>query len=206
MARPQSVEDHELLGRLGRVFRDVGYAGASLSMLSEASGLKKASLYHRFPGGKQQMAEEVLAAALDWFGKNVLDPLRVSGRPAARIAMVVENLDSFYAGGEQACLLNMLISPRAEGGPFAAAIKGAFEALIEAFATLARDAGREPEAARSWAMRVVMLLHGSLVVSRGLGSPDPFRAFLAGLSDEFTDAESEQGGRGQPPASRGTQQ
>ena len=50
MARPQSVQDQDLMQRLSCVFRDVGYDGASLSILSEATGLKKASLYHRFPG------------------------------------------------------------------------------------------------------------------------------------------------------------
>ena len=191
MARPQLVEEQELIARLSCVFRDVGYAGASLTVLSEATGLKKASLYHRFPQGKQQMAEEVLAAALGWYEVNILSPLRGQGPPAERLAAVAQRLDSFYAGGRQACLLNMLTSPRNEDGPFSAAIKGAFEALIEAFTTLARDAGHDPEAARLRAERTVALLQGSLVVSRGLGSPEPFRAFVAGLSDELIVATPE---------------
>lgn len=191
MARPQSVEDKDLIARLGCVFRDVGYAGATLSMLSEASGLKKASLYHRFPGGKQQMAEEVLAAALEWFGANVLEVLTGPGAPLDRVRTAAQHLDSFYAGGAQACLLNMLTSPRAEDGPFSAAIQGSMEALIDAFAALGRDAGCDPETASSRAMRAVTLLQGSLVVSRGLGSPEPFRAFIAGLSDEFIIAAAE---------------
>ncbi len=35
MARPQSVEDAEVMAKLSCVFRDVGYEGASLAMLAE---------------------------------------------------------------------------------------------------------------------------------------------------------------------------
>jgi AcrR family transcriptional regulator len=185
MARPQSVEDPVVMERLSRVFRDVGYEGASLALLAEATGLQKASLYHRFPGGKRQMAEEVLASALTWYEANILAPLRSDLPPAVRVAQVVKHLDGFYCGGKQACLLNMLASPRAEPGPFAAAIRGAFEALVLSFAGLARDAGHDAKAAKLRAERAVMLLQGSLVMSRGLGSSKPFKTFLAGLSDDL---------------------
>jgi TetR/AcrR family transcriptional regulator, lmrAB and yxaGH operons repressor len=188
MARPQSVEDEVLMTRLSCVFRDVGYEGASLALLSESTGLKKASLYHRFPNGKQQMAEEVLASALNWFEANILSVLRADSSPAERIATVARHLDGFYAGGQQACLLNMLASPRAEPGPFSEGIKGAFEALISAFAVVARDAGQDAKAAKLRAERTVMLLQGSLVMSRGLGSSKPFKTFLAGLADDLIGA------------------
>ena len=64
MSRTSAIDDGELIARLSGVFRDVGYEGATLSALAAATGLQKASLYHRYPGGKQQMADEVLAAAL----------------------------------------------------------------------------------------------------------------------------------------------
>lgn len=185
MARPQSIDDGELLARLSVAFRDVGYAGASMEMLSAATGLKKASLYHRFPGGKRQMAEEVLAAALNWYESNVLQVLRGADPPAARIEVVARRLDSFYGAGEQACLLNMLTSPRQQDGPFSAAIRLAFASLIDAFAVTLRDAGHSPQEADRRAQRMVMLLQGSLVVSRGLGSSEPFQAALKSLIEEI---------------------
>lgn len=185
MARPQSVEDEDLMARLSCVFRDVGYEGASLTLLAEATGLKKASLYHRFPNGKQQMAEEVLASALGWYEANILGPLRSDAAPAERVAVISRHLDAFYAGGQHACLLNILASPRAELGPFSEAIKSAFEALVAAFTAVARDAGHDAKAARLRAERTVMLLQGSLVMSRGLGSSKPFKTFLSGLIDDL---------------------
>lgn len=185
MARPQSVEDEPLIARLSGVLRSVGYHAASMEVLSDATGLKKASLYHRFPRGKQQMAEEVIAAALAWYEANVFAPLKGEGSPVTRVAAVARKLDEFYASGRQACLLNMLAAPRDQNGPFSPAIKGAFQALVVAFAGIAREAGLAPELARQRAERVVMLLHGSLVMSRGLGSSEPFQTFLAGLPDDL---------------------
>lgn len=69
-------------------------------MLSEATGLKKASLYHRFPGGKEQMGSEVLLDAGRWLTRHVLEPLAEPGTPAARIKDMTRQLDCFYAGGE----------------------------------------------------------------------------------------------------------
>ncbi len=46
----------EVLDRLAAAFRRDGYDGASIARLSAATGLGKASLYHYFPGGKQDMA------------------------------------------------------------------------------------------------------------------------------------------------------
>lgn len=185
MARPQGVNDEELLQRLARVFRDVGYEGASLALLSQAAGLQKASLYHRFPGGKQQMADEVLKAALAWYGENILQRLHGDGAPAERLALVARQLNAYYSGGRQACLLNVLASPPMQHGPSSDAIKGAFQALIAAFAHLAEDAGFDPATARRRAERSVMGFHGSLVLSRGLGSPRPFANFLVSLADEL---------------------
>lgn len=185
MARPQSINDPTLLQRLGCVFREVGYDGASLALLSKATGLQRASLYHRFPGGKQQMADEVIGAALAWFEANVFAHLRGSEPPGERLGSVIANLDSFYASGRQACLLNLMAAASEAPGPFAPAIKTAFEALIAAFAGLARNAGHDVDIAQGRAERTVMLLHGSLVLSRGLGSSASFQTFLRTLDKEL---------------------
>ena len=52
-----------MLGALGEVFRAHGYEGASLTLITQATGLGKGSLYNFFPDGKEQMAAEVLAHA-----------------------------------------------------------------------------------------------------------------------------------------------
>lgn len=185
MARPLSIDDGELLGRLSDVFREVGYEGASLTLLSAATGLQKASLYHRFPGGKEQMAAEVMRRAETWLGEQILTPLRGDGPPAARIRGMLRRVEEFYAGGRQSCLLNMLSSPLGHTGPFAPLIREAFTAWIDALAAVLRDAGFDARTARFRAQRAIMLLQGSLVVSRGMGTTRPFRTFLSTLEGEL---------------------
>ena len=185
MARPATIENPELLKKLSDVFRAVGYEGASLATLATAAGLQKASLYHRFPGGKEQMAGEVMGAAEKWLTEQILVPLKSSGPARARIHVMVRNLDEFYSGGRQACLLNMLSSPHGQTGPFARPIKKAFKAWVEALATVVSDAGFDETTAYSRAQRAIALFQGSLVLARGMGTTQPFQTCLANLEGEL---------------------
>jgi AcrR family transcriptional regulator len=185
VSRPSSIEDEALVARLSEVFQDVGYEGASLARLSDAAGLQRASLYHRFPGGKRQMAEEVLASAVGWMARNVVAHLVGEGDLRARWARARQSLDEVYAGGRRSCLLNMLMAPRDADGPFAAAIRAALAALIQAFCDFAREAGHSPDAAARIGRRAVALIQGGLVVARGLGDPQPFQDALASLEGEL---------------------
>lgn len=185
MARLRSIDDDALMGRLAAVFADVGYHGASLAMLAEAAGLKKASLYHRFPGGKQEMAEEVLGTVEDWIAAEVVAVAESEAPPADRLTRMASAFDALYHGGSTSCLLNMLSSPGAAQDPFRARTRRAFETLISAFARLARDAGATSADADKRARRAVMLLQGSLVLARGTGDPQPFRDMLDGLDADL---------------------
>src|SRR5215216_2499764 len=78
MAKPVRTD---LLPLLAEVFRAHGYDGATLALISEATGLGKGSLYHFFPGGKAQMASEVLAEIDSWFERNIFAPLCSSDNP-----------------------------------------------------------------------------------------------------------------------------
>ncbi len=190
MARKALVDDEELLRRLTVTFRDVGYEAASLALLSEATGLKKASLYHRFPGGKEQMAREVMQEAGRWLTEYVLGPLSGPGSPEQRIADMARQLNGFYQGGKQACLLNLLSSPVGREGPFKAAIKQMFEAFISALARVVAESGFPADIAHARAERAIALVQGSLVLARGLGSHEPFQRALEVLPTELLAEDS----------------
>ena len=53
-------ERQDVIPLLAEVFREHGYEGASLALISEATGLGKGSLYNFFPDGKEEMAACVL--------------------------------------------------------------------------------------------------------------------------------------------------
>lgn len=186
MGRRTSVDDTQLLRRLEEVFRDVGYEGATLATLSEAAGLHKASLYHRFPGGKEQMAREVLQCTGQWLAVNVLEPLRShDAPPSVRIAGMIRRLDEFYSGGRKNCLLNTLSTGGCAGGTFDRPIKDLIDAWVSTLSSVLMESGLDRSLARTRAERALVGLQGSLVVSRGLGTTRPFKDFLRGLSDDL---------------------
>ena len=141
--------------------------------------------YHRFPGGKEQMAREVLAAAEEWLETHVLEPL-CSDRPATeRIESMIRELDRFYEGGRQACLLNILAAPVGESGPFGDLVRQALEKWIAALADTLEETGLDRQAAEQRARRAIALVEGSLVVARGLGTTQPFAECLSSLRSEL---------------------
>jgi TetR/AcrR family transcriptional regulator, lmrAB and yxaGH operons repressor len=188
MSRPTTIDDATLLRRLGDVFRSVGYEAASLADLAAAAGLQKASLYHRFPQGKEQMAREVLAATASWMDTNMLASLRTDKPPHERIRRLVARLHEMYAGGTKSCLLNMLSSPHAADGPFTQEIRALFEAFIDALARVAQDAGADRRNARLRAGRVVALIQGSLVLCRSMATPQHFEEALKAIPAELLPA------------------
>lgn len=180
--RPVSISDGELLTALGEVVSRFGVAGASLNRLSEASGLKRASLYHRFPGGKDEIVEAVVehtAGRLD----DALAPAYEEGDPADRAVRVAAGIDEYYRQGEQSCLIVALsVSEDESRGGAARCLDG----WSTAFERLAIDAGRDPAEAGLVAIDAVAAIEGALVVSAATRDTGPFERVLAGLPDRLT--------------------
>lgn len=181
MARPVSIEDDALLERLSRSFREVGYEGASVAVLADATGLRKASLYHRFPGGKEQMAKDVLGAAEAWLREHVIAPLESADSADTGLAAVTQALARFYEGGRLSCLVNVLSSDFGRSGPFSAQVRRLAEGLLSAMSHALREAGMAPSEADLKAEQLLSELQGSLILTRVLGRTDPFDHFLQRL-------------------------
>jgi AcrR family transcriptional regulator len=174
------VTDEQLFPALARVFRDYGYEGATLSRISEATGLEKASLYHRFPGGKDQMAEAVLAHVGELFASHIFAPLREDSPIESRIRKTARRLNEFYEEGQRSCLLDTLSI--SGGGPkLHRQIHTLYGSWQEAFAAAARAAGLSAAAAAQAAQLAITRIHGALVLARSLGDTAPFREVLTQL-------------------------
>ncbi len=180
----RKIAEPELLNRLTQVFRTHGYEGASLSRISEATGLQRASLYHRFPGGKAEMAEAALKRAGDWLHAHALQPLTESGPPERRLRQMADKLDEFYEGGQQSCLLDALSFGVEEGG-IRDHQRAAMQAWVDAIATMLRESGFPQRTARERAEDAVIRIQGSLVMARTSGDPKPFRRTLRNLPQDL---------------------
>ncbi|RMH28912.1 MAG: TetR/AcrR family transcriptional regulator [Planctomycetota bacterium] len=174
---PTKTPDEPLLDALADVFRRHGYEGASLSAISRATGLQRASLYHRFPGGKAEMADAALGRVDQRFEREVLAPLASSLAPRARVEQTAQRLREFYAGGEKSCALDTL-SLGDLAGPLREHMERSLGAWIGAFAAVAQDAGLSEAEARRRALNAVVRIQGALVVARITGDSAPFREAL----------------------------
>jgi TetR/AcrR family transcriptional repressor of lmrAB and yxaGH operons len=172
----------ELVRRLREAFRTYGYEGATLARLSRATGLGRASLYHHFPGGKDEMAEAVLDDLAEWFDTAVFAALRTEVTPERGLQVAVTNLDDYYRGGEVGCLAASLALD-ASRPRFAPRIQRIFGRLIDELTDLGMRAGQEPAEARHRATNAVVSIEGALVVGRGTGHVGLFAATLRRVPD-----------------------
>ncbi|MBL0925099.1 MAG: TetR/AcrR family transcriptional regulator [Sphingomonadaceae bacterium] len=106
--RPAKVAAGDVSAGLVDAFRRHGYAGASLRTLKDATGLNPASLYHRFPDGKADMACAAIEYATVQFDALVIDPLRAEGPTEDRLRSSANGVTEFYQSGRLACLLATL--------------------------------------------------------------------------------------------------
>ncbi len=191
MSKEKANENRQLIiAKLIPVFRQYGYEGATLSRLSEATGLGRSSLYHHFPGGKEEMAAEVLAYVHNWFAKTVLEPLQTNDKPSQRLQVMCENLDAFYRQGKETCLLNVI--SLGEGNDlFHTNIKQALIGWIKELASVLVFAGIKPNIANFRAEEAVMLIQGALVLVRGLDETTPFERIVSSLPERLLQNNTE---------------
>ena len=183
--RPQKVEDKALLQGLMSVLRSKGYDGASLNDLAASSGLQKASLYHRFPGGKKEITAAVLQFANEWLQNHVYKPLTDEKiKPSKRLTQVLANIDALYAGGEDACILRAL-SMDSGIELFGSQIKESMQLWIDGFTTVGVALGFNKKEAQAKAHQVLIGVQGSLVVCKGLNSRAFFESTLKSIKNMY---------------------
>jgi TetR/AcrR family transcriptional repressor of lmrAB and yxaGH operons len=189
------LSKEEILDRLMILFRQRGYDGASLADIAEVTGLGKSSLYHHFPGGKVEMAREVMAHLSSKFEPALLR-LRGEGTPRSKLNSFLSVVERVYDSGRLACLLERLCAS-ADRKKFAKPLRNTFGALLEGFEYLCLEAGQGGSVARARAEDAVVRIQGSLVLAAGLDQPEVFVRALGKIRETLLDVE-EDGGRASP--------
>jgi len=176
--------EQQVFERVSKVFREKGYEGTSYADLIAATGLVKASLYHRFPGGKEQIVEAMLSEVDREFSEYVLRPAWQQGPPRARARQIARRLEEFYGSGGIWCLLDTVtLSSNARTVRHAGR---SMEFWIESFARVARDAGLPAKLARGRAEDAVAAIEGALIVSRVTENRRPFLRTIGSLPTHLT--------------------
>jgi TetR/AcrR family transcriptional repressor of lmrAB and yxaGH operons len=150
-----------------------GLQGASFSEILQASGAPRGSLYHHFPGGK----DELVLAALEHAGAQALGLFdRLSGKPAREIAEAFLSLwrsvlarSEFSAG----CAV-VAVTVAAESEVLRARSAEILRSWREKLATLFAEGGMPRKKARAVAASLVAACEGAVILARAEQSFEPF--------------------------------
>jgi len=178
------LKREEILLKLFSIFRRSGFDGATLTVISEETGLGKASLYHHFPGGKIQMAEDVLRFVEDWNDQNLIVPLGGKGRPKQKIKNMMITVNDMYDGGKIGCLIGALV-PENAFSEYQDKIKRILIKWIEAIAGVLIEYGIDPKESQLRAEEAVAKIQGALIVARGTGQRAVFGRLMKNLPAEL---------------------
>lgn len=165
MARPAKHSREVLLEKLSDIFRTYGYDGASMAVLSDASGLSKASLYHHFPDGKQEMAEKVLGEEGKRLQRLVLMPFNADVKASHALMDSLQGVGQFYNGEHPACLMNSVMHGTGIalfGSNIARVVSTWQRRYADAYAEICGDAQEGDE----WAAYALERIQGSLIMCR----------------------------------------
>lgn len=172
------AERADVLPVLGEVFREHGFEGASLSIIGERTGLGKGSLYHFFPGGKEEMAASVLAEIDGWFETRIFRPLRTEKDAARAVATMIKAVEDYFRSGQRVCLVGALALNDSRD-LFARQIRSYFARWNDALAAALMRAGHPRREAKALAEETLAAIQGSLVLARAMRDPTLFTRALA---------------------------
>ncbi len=160
----------QILENVRPVFIRYGFTGASVARLAQASSQGKASLYHHFPGGKNEIAGVLLRQAVDELQSRVFAATQKKGDAKQRLHAVVDRFVVYTGDGADHCLLALFAqeqAPMVDQAAVAALTQGWRGQLAECF----EEAGAKPKAANRAASAMLNQLYGALLIARMSDEP-----------------------------------
>lgn len=168
-----------LIGAAADLFRRKGYAGTGLKEVCAGSSAALGSLYHFFPGGKEQLAAEALRQSGRGYQLLVESVFDSAADPFAGITAVFEAAGEVLeaTGYVDACpIQTVALEVASTSEPLRQVTAGIFGEWIDAATARFTIAGLTPAAARRVAIAVIAGLEGAFVLSRAMRSLEPLRA------------------------------
>lgn len=172
-----AVDTRERIIEAGaELFRRQGYAGTGVKRIADAASAPFGSLYHFFPGGKEELADAVirrsgefylrLIAAIIDSSPDVVTGIANSFRGAAETLRATDYAD--------ACpIAAVALEVASTNEQLRQATADVFETWIAAIASRLARAGIADDRARELAIEAIAALEGAFVLSRATRSTVP---------------------------------
>jgi AcrR family transcriptional regulator len=163
------------------LIRARGVEATSFSDVIAHSGAPRGSIYHHFPGGKEQLTE----AAIRWTSDEILAYLRAApdGPPAAVLAHFIGLWRNSVAAsnGSSGCPIAGVAVDTAAGAAVMVAARDAFRAWSDLLASQLTNAGLAAGRAASIASTSLACMEGALILCRAEQSSAPLEIAAAEL-------------------------
>ena len=175
---PRATRDR-ILASAAELMRRDGYAGTGLKAVVAAAEAPFGSLYHFFPGGKEQLAAEVLRDGGRFYLAQVTAvvdaaPDVITGLHWAFSGAASALIDSDFA---DACpIATMALEVVSSNENLRAVAAEAFRSWVDALATRLAGAGVPADRTEPMAYAVLSLLEGAFVLSQTLRDVGPILA------------------------------
>jgi AcrR family transcriptional regulator len=168
-----------------------GYAATGVKEIVAAAQAPFGSLYHHFPGGKEQLGAEVIAFSGAEYGK--LGPLIFGAAPdpVTGVRMffdgAADNLvESDWLAGCPIATVALEVANTSE--PLREATAAVFTSWVEGLASYFTAAGLERDAARTIATKFVAALEGAFVLAQTWRDATPLRTAGEMVARELSEA------------------
>jgi AcrR family transcriptional regulator len=165
-----------ILGASAELLRRQGYAATGVKQIVAAAQAPFGSVYHFFPGGKEQLAAEAIRVSGAAYG--LLLPAIFDPAPD-----VVTATRAFFAGAAEhlretdyadACpIATVALEAASTSEPLREATADVFDSWIDGAAQYFAAAGIPAQRSRELAFSMLSLLEGAFVFSRAMRSTEP---------------------------------
>ncbi|MEX2247481.1 MAG: TetR/AcrR family transcriptional regulator [Dehalococcoidia bacterium] len=155
------------------LFRRQGYAGTGIKSIAETASAPFGSLYHFFPGGKEELADAVIRRSGEFY-------LRLFESIVDASPDVVTGIRNFFLGAAEtlratdyadACpIATVALEVASTNEPLRQATADVFETWLAALSSRLASAGIPESRARDLAIEAVAALEGAFILSRAARS------------------------------------
>src|SRR3954453_5573311 len=170
------------------LFRRQGYSGTGIKQILAEASAPFGSLYHHFPGGKEELGAEAIRRSGHLYGQ--LFPAIVGPAPD-----LLTGIADFFAGAAQtlvetgyadACpIATVALEVSSTSEPMRDACAEVFDAWIAGAAEHFARHGIAPDRARELALHFLCALEGAFVLARALRSTEPLTVAGEAVCEEL---------------------
>jgi AcrR family transcriptional regulator len=173
-----SATKERILDTSAELFRRQGYMGTGLKQLVAEAGAPFGSIYHFFPGGKEQLGAETIRRSGQLYLELFVTIAAEAADPPAAIA-------DFFAGAAEtleetdyadACpIATVALEVASTSETLRQATADVFESWIDAATAYLVAAGISEARSRELSLAILSLLEGAFVFSRAMRTIEPMR-------------------------------